>query len=108
MPIYEYKCSKCGHKIEVIQKMSDQPITVCEKCNGSMSKVISPAGLMFKGSGWYITDYSSKGKPPEEPSKVIKNQNKVSENKEEKNEEKKEEKPSETATSTTDKKEPAT
>jgi len=100
MPIYEYKCSKCGHKIEVIQKMSDQPITVCEKCNGSMSKVISPAGLMFKGSGWYITDYSSKGKPPEEPSKVIKNQNKVSD--------KKEEKPAETATSTPEKKAPAT
>ena len=100
MPIYEYKCSKCGHKIEVIQKMSDQPITVCEKCNGSMSKVISPAGLMFKGSGWYITDYSSKGKQPSEPSKAIKTQDNVSE--------KKEEKPAETAASTPDKKEPAT
>ena len=100
MPIYEYKCSKCGHKIEVIQKMSDQPITVCEKCNGSMSKVISPAGLMFKGSGWYITDYSSKGKPPAEPSKAIKTQNKDSD--------KKEEKPAETATSTPEKKAPAT
>jgi len=104
MPIYEYKCAKCGHKIEIIQKMSDQPITVCEKCNGSMSKVISPAGLMFKGSGWYVTDYSSKGKPPAEPSKSINGQNKVSEKKEDK----KEDKPAETASSARDKKEPAT
>src|SRR3990172_8640895 len=69
MPIYEYKCNKCGTKLEVIQKLSDQPITVCVKCNGAMSKLISPAGLVFKGSGWYITDYSSKGKPPAEQSK---------------------------------------
>lgn len=86
MPIYEYKCSKCGHRIEIIQKMSDQPVTVCEKCNGAMSKVISPAGLVFKGSGWYITDYSSKGKSQAEPSKAVKTQDK------------KEEKPAEAAT----------
>ena len=50
MPIYEYKCSKCGTTLEVIQKLSDQPITVCVKCNGTMSKLISPAGLVFKGA----------------------------------------------------------
>ena len=105
MPIYEYKCSKCGHKIEVIQKMSDQPITVCEKCKGSMSKIISPAGLMFKGSGWYITDYSSKGKQSSEQSKAIKTQDKVSDKN---GSEKKEEKPADTAASTPDKKETAT
>ncbi|MEK6561241.1 MAG: FmdB family zinc ribbon protein [Nitrospirota bacterium] len=84
MPIYEYKCNKCGTKLEVIQKLSDQPITVCVKCNGAMSKLISPAGLVFKGSGWYVTDYSSKGKPPAEQSKPGKNQEKVSDKKEEK------------------------
>jgi len=84
MPIYEYKCNKCGTKLEVIQKLSDQPITVCVKCNGAMSKLISPAGLVFKGSGWYITDYSSKGKPPAEQSTPRKNQEKVPDKKEEK------------------------
>lgn len=62
MPIYEYRCASCEHTFEVIQKVSDPPITVCTKCSGPTSKVISPAGLMFKGNGWYITDYSSKGK----------------------------------------------
>ena len=101
MPIYEYKCSKCGHRIEILQKMSDQPVTVCEKCNGAMSKVISPAGLVFKGSGWYITDYSSKGKSQTEPSKAGKTQDK-------KASDKKEEKPAEAATPAAGKTEPST
>ncbi|MDD5435690.1 MAG: zinc ribbon domain-containing protein [Nitrospira sp.] len=62
MPIYEYKCEKCGHTFEAIQKVSDQPITECPKCSGVTNKVISAAGLQFKGSGWYVTDYSNKGK----------------------------------------------
>lgn len=62
MPIYEYRCNDCGHTFDVIQKVSDPPITACTKCSGPTNKVISPAGLMFKGSGWYITDYSSRGK----------------------------------------------
>ena len=65
MPIYEYRCNKCGHTFEIMQKLSDPPITACSKCSGPTNKVISPAGLMFKGSGWYITDYSSKGKASE-------------------------------------------
>jgi predicted nucleic acid-binding Zn ribbon protein len=67
-----------------MQKVSDPPITVCIKCSGPTSKLISPAGLMFKGSGWYITDYSSKGKPPKEEGKAEKGQEKVTEKKEEK------------------------
>lgn len=62
MPIYEYKCEKCGHTFEAIQKVSDQPITTCPKCSGVTTKIISAAGLQFKGSGWYVTDYSNKGK----------------------------------------------
>lgn len=65
MPIYEYKCDSCGDIVEVMQKVMDLPLDTCSKCSGSMRKVISPAGLIFKGSGWYITDYSSKGKKPE-------------------------------------------
>ncbi|MFO0773483.1 MAG: FmdB family zinc ribbon protein [Nitrospiraceae bacterium] len=64
MPIYEYQCQGCGAKSEVKQKMSDAPLTTCERCGGSLSKLISAPGIMFKGSGWYITDYSDKMKPP--------------------------------------------
>ncbi|MEY2466295.1 MAG: hypothetical protein QOD03_816 [Verrucomicrobiota bacterium] len=68
MPTYEYVCSKCGHEFEKIQSMSDKPITVCPKdlCaqkkwgKGKVKKKISSgAGLIFKGSGFYITDYRS-------------------------------------------------
>jgi putative FmdB family regulatory protein len=61
MPIYEYECSKCGKRIEVIQKMSDKPLKKHESCGGSLTRLISPAGFQFKGSGWYVTDYARKG-----------------------------------------------
>jgi putative FmdB family regulatory protein len=64
VPIYEYRCEKCGHRTEIIQKFSDPPLTECARCKGQLSKVIAPPALQFKGSGWYITDYSDKGKPP--------------------------------------------
>ena len=60
MPIYEYECSKCGKRIEVIQKMSDKPLKKHEGCGGSLSKLISAAGFQFKGTGWYVTDYARK------------------------------------------------
>jgi len=63
MPIYEYQCSKCGHHLELIQKMSDAPLTECPECHQSaLAKLISAAGFQLKGGGWYLTDYSSKGK----------------------------------------------
>jgi putative FmdB family regulatory protein len=63
MPIYEYECSKCGHHLEVMQKVSDKPLTKCPKCKASkLEKLISPPAFQFKGSGWYVTDYSGKGK----------------------------------------------
>tara|TARA_B100000315_G_scaffold256950_1_gene304288 strand:- start:222 stop:641 length:420 start_codon:yes stop_codon:yes gene_type:complete len=65
MPLYEYSCNKCGHRFELIQKFSDQPITKCEQCSGKVTKLISAPGLSFKGTGWYITDYSSKTAPPD-------------------------------------------
>ncbi len=65
MPLYEYSCTKCGHRFEVIQKFSDKPIKKCEQCSGKVTKLISAPGLSFKGSGWYITDYSEKSKPPD-------------------------------------------
>lgn len=61
MPIYEYECEKCKDRFEVMQRMSDPPVTACSHCKGKVHKVISsPSGLVFKGSGWYITDYARK------------------------------------------------
>ncbi len=60
MPIYEYECTNCGHRIEVMQKFSDPPIEECEKCHGKMKKLISQCTFHLKGTGWYVTDYGSK------------------------------------------------
>jgi putative FmdB family regulatory protein len=62
MPLYEYKCSKCGAVFEVLQKVNDPPLKKCIRCQGAVKKLLSPPALQFKGSGWYVTDYASKGK----------------------------------------------
>ena len=63
MPIYEYKCTSCGHKKEVLQKMSDAPLTECPACGkAKLSKLISAAGFQLKGSGWYATDFKGGSK----------------------------------------------
>ena len=56
MPTYEYQCKTCGHQFEQMQRFSDPPLTECPKCSGQIRRVIFPAGVIFKGSGWYITD----------------------------------------------------
>ncbi len=56
MPTYEYQCRTCGHHFEKMQRFSDNPLTECPKCGGEVRRVIHPAGVIFKGSGWYITD----------------------------------------------------
>lgn len=58
MPIYEYKCLNCGVSLEKMQKVSDEPLTVCENCGGRLEKQWSLSGFQFKGAGWYVTDYS--------------------------------------------------
>lgn len=61
MPLYEYRCEACGSTFEKIQKFSDPPIDVCEKCGkGPVRKLISSPAIQFKGTGWYITDYAKK------------------------------------------------
>ncbi len=60
MPIYEYKCDKCGTVFEVRQKFSDEPLRVHDQCGGVLERLISPSALQFKGSGWYVTDYAGK------------------------------------------------
>lgn len=63
MPIYEYQCSACGHKLESIQKMTDKPLTDCPQCHApTLQKLISAAGFQLKGTGWYATDFRDKGK----------------------------------------------
>src|SRR5258707_14690193 len=61
MPLYEYLCSKCGEKFEVIQKYADTPLTVHEACGGTVERLISLSGFSLKGSGWYATDYAKSG-----------------------------------------------
>ena len=61
MPLYEYRCAKCGQKFEVRQKFSDEPILTHENCGGAVEKLISASGIHFKGSGWYVTDYARGG-----------------------------------------------
>ena len=60
MPIYEYKCSKCNSHFEKMQKVSDEPLKVCEECGGKLEKQWSLSGFQFKGEGWYVTDYAKK------------------------------------------------
>ena len=59
MPIYEYRCGSCG-EFEVMQKMSDKPLTRCPTCRGKVTKLISSTSFQLKGSGWYVTDYARK------------------------------------------------
>ena len=59
MPIYEYQCEACDHRFEVIQKVSDRAIKKCVLCRGKVQKILSAPGLLFKGSGWYVTDYAN-------------------------------------------------
>jgi putative FmdB family regulatory protein len=61
MPTYEYACTECGDRTEVVQSISDPPLTTCTVCGGQLRKVFSPVGIVFKGSGFYRTD--SRGKP---------------------------------------------
>jgi putative FmdB family regulatory protein len=69
MPIYEYECEKCGHRVEKIQKFSDPPLEVCEKCGGPVHKLQSAPAFQFKGTGWYVTDYAKSGKTGAEDKK---------------------------------------
>lgn len=62
MPIYGYRCSNCGHEFEIQQRMSDEPLKVCPKCQGKLTKMLYPAGVIFKGSGFYTTDYKGSSK----------------------------------------------
>lgn len=59
MPLYEYQCTQCGERTEILQKISDPPYTHCPKCGGAVKKLLSSPAIQFKGSGFYKTDYAS-------------------------------------------------
>ncbi|MDQ5988267.1 MAG: hypothetical protein CSYNP_04027 [Syntrophus sp. SKADARSKE-3] len=60
MPIYEYKCKKCGKEFEVFQRMTDPAVKSCGSCKGPVQKLVSMSSFHLKGSGWYVTDYGGK------------------------------------------------
>jgi putative FmdB family regulatory protein len=62
MPTYGYRCASCGHQFEIVQRISEEPLTACPKCQGKLSKMLYPVGISFKGSGFYTTDYKGADK----------------------------------------------
>ena len=77
MPIYEYRCARCGHQQEFLLKVSDAPLTVCTKCGApEFSKMVTAAGFQLKGSGWYATDFRNSGSKPEAKSESTKSESK--------------------------------
>ena len=61
LPLYEYECSSCHHRFEVLQKFSDKPARTCVRCGGPVAKLISRSSIQFKGTGWSVSDYAGKG-----------------------------------------------
>ena len=66
MPLYEYRCLKCGEHFEEIRKFSDPPLIEHENCGGELRKLLSPPAIQFKGTGWYVTDYARKSVEPKD------------------------------------------
>ena len=62
MPIYEYRCTSCGHTLEVIQKINDKPLKKCTECSGELEKLISRSAFQLRGGGWYNEGYGGGGK----------------------------------------------
>jgi putative FmdB family regulatory protein len=111
MPIYEYECTSCGDKTEILQSINAEPLTYCSACGqDSLKKVIAPTSFILKGSGWYVTDY-----PSEDRKKAMESEKSATTTKTDKGAEKKEattkeaskEAPKETSKETTQKSEPA-
>ena len=73
MPTYNYKCNECENKFSVFQKMSDDPVQECPQCEGKVRRIISGgSGMIFKGTGFYLTDYGKSGTPKEKEATVTK------------------------------------
>jgi len=64
VPLYEYACTKCGHRFERLQRFSDAPPSACPKCGAAVSQMLSAPAIQFKGTGWYVTDYAKRSSSP--------------------------------------------
>lgn len=62
LPLYEYRCTQCGHRLEKIQSFSSAPLTECPNCHGLLERLLTAPALQFKGAGWYVNDYAGKAK----------------------------------------------
>lgn len=82
MPTYEYKCSKCRHTFEVRQKITDKPVKTCPNCGGTLQKVFYPAGIIFKGDGFYITESRKEKEKMKEKTSEVHSQEKKEKEKE--------------------------
>jgi putative FmdB family regulatory protein len=71
MPIYEYKCESCGIAFERLQRFEDEPLCTCPECGGQVHRVLQPVGIIFKGSGFYITDHRQVSSPTTQPPKQL-------------------------------------
>ena len=109
MPLYEYECTKCGHRFERIVKFSDAAITKCPKCKGKVEQMVSAPAIQFKGSGWYVTDYSKSGssRPASDGGSSDKAESKAESKSETKSESKSESKPDSKSETKASKPEPA-
>jgi putative FmdB family regulatory protein len=86
MPIYEYKCRKCGQQFEAFQGITDPELKSCKFCKGKVNKLVSLSSFSLKGSGWYVTDYAGKkapataaSEPAKEPTAAVEKSATVSE-----------------------------
>lgn len=70
MPLYPYRCTECGYRFEKIQKISAEPEKTCPKCGGALERLLTAPGLQFKGAGWYVNDYASKGSSSSESTSI--------------------------------------
>jgi putative FmdB family regulatory protein len=70
MPLYDYECGKCAHKFEMRKSFSDGAITQCPRCNSDAERVFAPVPIVFKGSGFYVTDYRKEKTPSETKEKA--------------------------------------
>ena len=77
MPLYEYKCKKCGKVFEKLQRLSARPVTVHENCGGAVEKLVSTSAFQFKGTGWYATDYAKGARDKTPPPKTGKDDGKA-------------------------------
>ncbi|MBN2345697.1 MAG: zinc ribbon domain-containing protein [Candidatus Aminicenantes bacterium] len=80
MPIYEYKCSKCGRIFEALQSLKAEPIRKCVHCQGRSRKIVSLSSFQLKGSGWYVSDYKKGAPAGKKPDAAAKSEKKIDAN----------------------------